>query len=98
MQIPWLKRRTVGSRRPAEYVYDVALEAVQLVPVAAREGAIPRDPDGNIVYERDPVKVDVRDVGASTPERAKRPFSGCEGRCSGINWYCIENPRCFATK
>jgi hypothetical protein len=41
--------------------------------------------------------MEVRDARPSEPERAK-PFSGCKGGCSGINWYCIENPRCFAPK
>jgi len=54
--------------------------------------------DGETVYERDPTKLLVRDVAASEPEPAKEPFVGCARRCTGINWYCIENPRCFATK
>lgn len=98
IEIPKLTRRVVGALRPPEYVYDVALESVQLVPVAGREGEVPRDAEGKIAYERDPHKVEVRDVGASKPEPAEQPFSGCEGCCSGINWYCIANPRCFATK
>ncbi|HEX5851558.1 MAG TPA: hypothetical protein VFY36_00550 [Solirubrobacteraceae bacterium] len=95
--LPIPKRRAVGPLRPREYVYDVALESVQLVPAAARERAIPRDEDGNTVYERNPTKIAVRDVGPSRPEPAE-PFAGCREQCSGINWYCIENPRCFATK
>ena len=98
LRIPWLKRRTAGALRPREYVYDVALEAVQLAPAWAREGAIPRGQDGGVAYERDPAKLELRDLRASTPEPADLPFAGCEGRCSGINWYCIENPRCFEPK
>ncbi len=98
VRTPWPKRRVTGSWRPREYVYDVALEAVQLVPAAFRERTIPRDTDGQVVYERDPAKLEVRDVSTGKPEPAKRPFSGCRESCSGINWYCIENPRCFATK
>jgi hypothetical protein len=97
IQIPWPKRHALATLLPREYVYDVALESVQLVPAASREHKIPRHRDGNVIYERNPVKMEVRDARPSGPERAK-PFSGCEGRCSGISWYCIENPRCFATK
>lgn len=99
VKLPYLTRAEIGEMRPREYVYDVSLEAVQLVAVAKYEGEdIPRyDKDGKMIYERDPAKVLVRDVEASTPEPAES-FAGCDGRCSGINWYCIENPRCFATK
>jgi len=98
IEIPVLKRRAIGELRPREYVYDVALESVQLVPVARRESDVPRDSNGDVVYERDPVKVAVRDASASEPESDAEPFSGCTHRCAGISWYCIDNPRCFATK
>lgn len=99
VKLPYFTRVEVGEMRPREYVYDVSLEAVQFVAVAKYEGKdVPRyDNDGQMLYERDLAKVLVRDVEASTPEPAE-PFPGCNGRCSGINWYCIENPRCFATK
>jgi hypothetical protein len=96
--LPLLTRREIGPLRPREYVYDVALEGVQLVAAAKREGKVPRDEDGDILYERDPIKLKVKDVEASEPEPAEEPFCGCRDGCSGINWYCIENPRCFATK
>ncbi len=98
IRVPKLTRRVVGSLQPPEYVYDMALEAVQLVLVAAREKTVPHDADGNILYERDPAKLEVGDISASKPEPAGHPFSGCQKRCSGISWYCIENARCFATK
>jgi hypothetical protein len=99
LPLPLPKRRAVGPPRAREYVYDVALESVQLVPAAGREGAVPRDDRGAIAYERNPTKLQVRDTGASEPEPAiEHPFSGCEDRCSGVSWYCIENPRCFAPK
>lgn len=99
VKLPYLTRAEVGEMRPREYVYDVSLEAVQLATAASYEGQdAPRfDKDGTKIYERNPAKLLVRDVEASTPEPAE-PFTGCQGRCSGINWYCIENPRCFATK
>jgi hypothetical protein len=99
VKLPYLTRAEVREMRPREYVYDVSLEAVQLVAAAKYEGEdVPRyEKDGKMVYERDLAKVLVRDVEASTPEPAE-PFAGCDRRCSGINWYCIENPRCFATK
>lgn len=98
VRIPFLKHRVVGSLRPREYVYDVAVEGVQLAPVAARERAVPRGPLGEVAYEKGPKKVELRDVRACEPEPAGDPFSGCDGQCSGINWYCIENPRCFEPK
>lgn len=99
VKLPYLTRAEVGEMRRREYVYDVSLEAVQFVIAAKYEGEdVPRhDKDGNVVYERDLGKVLVKDMEASAPEPAD-PFAGCDGRCSGINWYCIENPRCFATK
>lgn len=75
-----------------EYVYDVSVEGVQLVPVASREETSER-----VDFEREPLRVQLKDVDEAVP--GEPPFSGCEGgRCSGINWYCIENPRCFRTK
>ena len=93
--IPGLKKEPVGRLGPREYVYDVALECVQLVDVRDRERAVPRDDNGDVVYESDPEKVLLKDIGAA--KRAKR-FEGCKETCSGINWYCIENPQCFEPK
>jgi hypothetical protein len=99
LKIPLLSRRVEGALRPRDYVYDVAVEGVQLVAADSREGELPLDEkDGSLVFERNPRKLKVRDIDASQPEPAEEPFHGCSGRCSGINWYCIENPRCFATK
>jgi hypothetical protein len=98
VQLPFLTRGIAGSVLPREYVYDVALEAVQLAPAEPREqGQPPRNGGGAVLYERDPAKLLVKDIDASRPKPA-RPFIGCRGRCSGINWYCIENPRCFKNK
>jgi hypothetical protein len=99
VKLPNLTRAEIGEMRPREYVYDVSLEAVQFVAAAKyEEEGVPRyEKDGKMIYERELAKVLVRDVEAGTPEPAE-PFAGCDGRCSGINWYCIENPRCFATK
>jgi hypothetical protein len=98
LQLPRLTRAIVGPMRPREYVYDVALEAVQLAPAEPREQPeVPWDDHGAILYERNPAKLLVKDIDASRPEPAQA-FSGCRGRCSGINWYCIENPRCFKNK
>jgi hypothetical protein len=99
LELPVFKRRIVGPLRPREYVYDVSLEAVQLAFAQRREEEeVPRDEDEEIEYESDPNKLKVRDIDASQPEPAKERFHGCHGRCSGISWYCIENPNCFATK
>jgi hypothetical protein len=88
----WVPSATLG---PREWVYDIALEGVQVVRASEREGPIPRWPDGTIEFENRPRKIRLGNIGPCEPAE---PFHGCEGRCSGINWYCIENPRCFASK
>jgi hypothetical protein len=75
------------------YVVDVALESVQLARVESREAEILPDP---IRFERDFDSVPLADVDALRQEEEK--FSGCRERCSGINWYCIENSRCYRPK
>jgi hypothetical protein len=99
-----LRIRLPGRRRivkdvlgPREYVYDVAVEGVQLVQAAKYESE-PREKSVPVIFERDPEKISLREVRASKPSPAEMRFSGCDGRCSGINWYCIENPRCFYNK
>lgn len=92
---PWLPWR----ERPAlqfdgrYYVVDVALESIQLAHVEPREAEdlsqLPR-------FEKDVDSLELSDVGALRQGHPK--FSGCANRCSGINWYCIENPRCFDPK
>jgi hypothetical protein len=92
---PWLPWRElpalqVDGRR---YVVDVALESVQLAEVEPREQEnLPNPPR----FEKDVDSVPLSDVDAI--RQAQPKFSGCMGRCSGINWYCIENPRCFDPK
>lgn len=93
--LPPKKRVESGELSPREWVYDVALEGVQVVPVREREGKPPRARDGAIEYENRPRKIRLQDIDRCEPAR---PFRGCEERCSGINWYCIENPRCFESK
>lgn len=84
------RRRTVGPPDLREYVFDVSVEKIQVVPVANRE-----PPKGPIKFEKRPRQIKLRD--ATGCEDAE-PFTGCNERCSGINWYCIENPRCFRPK
>ncbi len=75
------------------YVVDVALESVQLAAAAPREVAELPSP---LRFERDVNSVPLTDVDAI--RQADEKFVGCRDRCSGINWYCIENPRCFDPK
>ena len=91
--LPLTELIELGQRSGRDWVYDVALEGVQVVPAARREGEIPRTPDGEVSYERKPRKIPLRDIGGTEP--AEPPFRGCRDRCSGINWYCIDNPECF---
>jgi hypothetical protein len=92
-RLPGRKREAVGGKRQREYVYDVSLEGVQVVPTRARESR--RIAGGATEYERNPKRIPLREIDTADPAR---PFSGCDETCSGINWYCIENPRCFEPK
>jgi hypothetical protein len=88
------KVEAVGSEETGEreYVYDVAVENVQLVPVEPYEATDLATP---VMFEDRPIKIPTADASACEPADS---FKGCEGRCSGINWYCIENPLCFKSK
>lgn len=90
--LPWRKLPVlqIDGRR---YVVDVALESIQLARAEPRE-------QENLArlrrFEKDFDSVPLSDVDAI--RQAESKFSGCTGRCSGVNWYCIENPRCFDPK
>lgn len=99
--------RRAGQRHPLQFwrhlpameidgrrlVVDVALESVQLADAEQREAARPSTP---LRFEKDFDSVRLTDVDAI--RQANLKFSGCRDRCSGINWYCIENPHCFRPK
>jgi hypothetical protein len=100
--------RRAGQRHPLQFwrklpalemdgrrrlVIDVALESIQLADVRPRESARPSTP---LRFEKNFDSVRLADVDAIRQANSK--FSGCSDRCSGINWYCIENPRCFDPK
>lgn len=74
-------------------VVDVALESIQLAQVEPREKATLPSP---LRFDKDFDSLRLADVDAIRQANSK--FSGCGGRCSGINWYCIENPNCFKPK
>lgn len=75
------------------YVVDVSIESVQLIDVDPHEAeALPRPEK----FERHPRTVLLPNADAIQPTTPK--FCGCKDRCSGVNWYCIENPRCFEVK
>jgi hypothetical protein len=92
---PWFFWRELSALQfdGRYYVVDVALESIQLVRVEPREEEdlteLPR-------FEKEVDSLELSDVGALRQGQPK--FSGCRGRCSGVNWYCIENPRCFDPK
>jgi hypothetical protein len=89
--------RTVASRLgERRYVYDVALEGVQLVPAEKFEeraqGMLPDEkPEFEDSPERTPLTA-VDEMGDA------KPYAGCDRRCAGISWYCIENEDCFEVK
>jgi hypothetical protein len=75
------------------YVVDVSIESIQLIDVDPHEAHLLPQPEK---FERHPRTVLLPNADAIHPTTPR--FCGCQGRCSGINWYCIENPRCFEVK
>lgn len=75
------------------YVVDVSIESVQLVEVEPHEAELLPQPEKFTRHPRSVMLPNADAIYPTTPE-----FCGCEGRCSGVNWYCIENPRCFEVK
>jgi hypothetical protein len=90
--------RTYESRlRPRSYCFDVAIEGADVVPVAKYEArATEPHPAEKVEYEKHPDELNHSQVQELTG--ALMPYTGCEHRCVGINWYCIDNPRCFEEK
>jgi hypothetical protein len=78
--------------RGRQHVVDVSLEGVHLTGAATRE----HNPLPSPRFVRDADRLALANLDSA--KLAPRQFSGCTGRCSGINWYCIENPRCFQAK
>ena len=77
----------------SQYVVDVSLEGVHLTATAPREdGAPPADKP----YVRNPDRLELANLVSA--RLAPRQLRGCDGRCGGINWYCIENRHCFEAK
>jgi hypothetical protein len=89
---PWRELPSL-SVEGRQYVVDVALESTQLAAVIPREQATMPT---TVKFEKDVESIPLADVDAI--RQALPKFSGCRDHCSGINWYCIENPRCYRTK
>jgi hypothetical protein len=90
--LPW-RRLAALAIEGRHYVVDVSLESTQLALVSGREAIAEATP---IRFERDVDSVPLKDLDAIRQARPK--FDGCRNGCSGINWYCIENPHCYRTK
>lgn len=75
-----------------QYVIDVSLEGIHMTAAAPREQPELLKP--KFVSKADRLPLVNHDSARLSPQE----FSGCAHRCSGINWYCIENPRCFEPK
>jgi hypothetical protein len=82
-----------GERR---YVYDVAMEGVQHVSAEKFEQWAEQMPsDRTPKFEARPERIAL----AAVDEMGDAPrYSGCDRRCAGISWYCIENDDCFKVK
>jgi hypothetical protein len=90
---PPFKRIYPPDLHGRQYVVDVSLEGVHLTEADPREGAGSPSP---VEFVRHPDRLPLANLDSA--KLAPRAFCGCEGRCSGINWYCIENPACFEAK
>lgn len=75
------------------YVVDVSIESVQLIDVEPYETETLSPPEKFARHPRSVLLPNADVIHPATPA-----FCGCAGRCSGVNWYCIENPRCFEVK
>lgn len=82
-----------GERR---YIFDVALEGVQHVSAEKFEQRATQMPLGERPrFESRPERIPLTAVD----EMGDAPrYRGCDGRCAGISWYCIENEDCFKVK
>lgn len=89
--------RTYESRfRPRLYCFDVAIEGVDFVGAARyEERAAEPVPGEGVEYEKDPDELSHLQAHELT---GAEPYEGCERRCTGISWYCIDNARCFEEK
>jgi hypothetical protein len=76
-----------------QYIVDVAIESAQLISAETHEAKSLPSPE-KFARHADEVTLDNVDAIHLAPEK----FAGCQGRCSGVNWYCIENPLCFNPK
>jgi hypothetical protein len=75
-----------------QYVIDVSVEGIHMTAAAPREQL--DLPEPRFVREADRLAL----VNHDSARLSRKEFSGCAHRCSGINWYCIDNPRCFEAK
>lgn len=89
--------RTVASRfGERRYVFDVAIEGVQVVPVEKYELRAERlRDDEQPEFERHPERIPLTAVDEA---KDAGQYTGCDRRCAGISWYCIENEDCFRVK
>jgi hypothetical protein len=86
--------RPLGGR---SYVFDVSIEGVDLASAdkyEARATDFPLPVDG-IEFEKAPNEISHAQAQELT---SAAPYTGCERRCVGISWYCIENKQCFEEK
>jgi hypothetical protein len=88
----WRKREDLEIEG-RQLVIDVALESIQVTATESRE---PGNPPAPLRFEKNFDSIPLADVDAIRQSEPK--FCGCSSRCSKINWYCIENPRCFYPK
>jgi hypothetical protein len=89
--------RTVSTRFGGRrYVFDIAIEGVQVVPAERfEERAEQMLADEGPEFERHPERVPLANVDEMGDGS---PYAGCDRRCAGISWYCIENENCFKPK
>lgn len=71
------------NARPAYYVVDAAIEGFSLIEVDDHDRAISASPN---TYPQPDRTLDLKDVTRLL--RSRRPFDGCQARCSKVNGRC----------
>ncbi len=91
-----LGRTYASAVMPRSYVFDVSIEGVDLVPAGRFEKRAAEPlPDEGIEYEKHPDEISHAQAQEFTSAES---YTGCDHRCNGISWYCIDNPHCFEEK
>jgi len=102
-RLPW-QTSALPDLKGRFYLVDVDIAAIQLIGLRRYEesaehcdaaGEERREPE-TVDFARHPDQLPLRHLSAL--RLANHPTEVCRGCCGRINWYCIENPNCYAHK